>query len=127
MARNDIEITVVGIEQVEAAFQMLGERSLDALDEALEETAIDVRDDWKLNIEASAGDYAKHYKRSIRYVMDKKRHEARIRPDRRFKQSNMEFEYGGPNQPPHLDGLRALEKNGPRVQRRVDAKLAFLG
>lgn len=125
MAR-DFEVTVRGTEQVQHAFYEVGEKSEDALIEALAEAAIDIRDEWKRNIEASAGDYAKHYKRSIRYNVNAKHKVATIKPDRRFKQSGMSFEYGSDNQPPHLDGLRALERYGPTIVRRINAKLAFL-
>lgn len=96
----------------------------------VEESAISLRDDWRKNATATAGRHGRHYPRSINYHMSVRvglgdSIEANIRPDARFRQGGMAFEFGSRNQPPHLDGQRALDENGPRMVRRVEA-LRFL-
>jgi hypothetical protein len=41
-------------------------------------------------------------------------------------QGGMSFEYGSRNQPPHLDGLHALDTIGPRVESMFDAAAGVL-
>lgn len=92
----------------------------------VEETAIDLRDEWRANATETAGRHGKHYPASINYRMRGLTSiGADIEPDESMKQGAMSFEFGSMNQPPHLDGQRALDAVAPRFARRVDA-LEFL-
>ncbi len=94
--------------------------------EVVEETAIDLRDDWRKNATETAGRHGKHYPKSIRHrMLGFTAIEAEIGPTEGMKQAAMSFEYGSRNQPAHLDGQRALDENGPRLARRIEA-LRFL-
>jgi hypothetical protein len=49
-------------------------------------------------------------------------------PDSSMKQGSMGrgFEFGSQNQPPHLDGARALPAAEQRLERAADAAIGFL-
>jgi hypothetical protein len=51
-----------------------------------------------------------------------------VGPNAAKKQGSMGrgFEFGSENQPPHLDGLRALDGAQQRVERMVDATIGHL-
>lgn len=100
------------------------------LTSVVEEAAIDVRDAWRENATETAGAHGKHYPRSIQYNMSSRAAlgdaiEATIRPDGRFRQGGMSFEFGSSNQPPHLDGQRALDSLAHQVERRIASALVF--
>jgi hypothetical protein len=46
-------------------------------------------------------------------------------PERGMKQGGMSFEFGSRNQPPHLDGLRAMPLAAARLDRLADAAIAL--
>lgn len=73
--------------------------------------ALKLRDRWRDNAKRSAGRHGKHYSKSITadQVYDPGAAVWEVGPDRAFPQGSMGrgFEFGGSNQPPHLDGARA--------------------
>lgn len=75
--------------------------------------ATKLRNDWRRNARATAKQHGKHYPRSItaeqKYALDGPDWE--IGPESGMPQGGMGagFEYGGPYQPPHLDGARATD------------------
>lgn len=93
----------------------------------VEQSAIDLRDKWRENARETAGEHGRLYPDSIRYQMAGNAYysAADIAPDPSKPQGGMSFEYGSANQPPHLDGQRALDELAPRIMRRFDS-LAFL-
>lgn len=94
--------------------------------ELVEQTAIDMRDAWRANATASAGAHGRWYPSSIRYKMvGFASPGADIGPAEGMRQAAMSFEYGSANQPPHLDGQRALDEVAPRFVRRAST-LRFL-
>jgi hypothetical protein len=76
---------------------------------------------WRSNAEATAGEHGKHYPKSIKSQMVGPL-EARVAPDESMPQGGMSFEYGSVNQPPHLDGQRAIDVLRPTIEARL-AKL----
>lgn len=92
----------------------------------VESSAIDVRDEWRRNANQTAGIHGKWYPSSIRYQMTGVL-EATIQPQSGFKQAEMSFEFGSVNQPPHLDGQRAIDRMAPLIERRLANILGYLG
>lgn len=85
--------------------------------------------DWRHNTTATAGAHGKHYPKSITTETTVGRDiHVETGPDPRFRQGRMGrgFEFGSRNQPPHLDGARALPLAEKRLERAVDAVFAFL-
>lgn len=86
------------------------------------EAAIDVRDEWRDNAAESAGPHGKRYPSSIRYRMNGPL-EAIVAPQEDMKQGAMSFEFGSANQPPHLDGQRAIDRLARAIERRFETAL----
>jgi hypothetical protein len=91
----------------------------------VQEHALALQKRWQDNARETAGRHGKHYPRAITaeqiYAEDAAIWE--IGPDRARKQGSMGegFEYGGPYQPPHLDGQRAAVATEPEFNAAVDA------
>lgn len=91
------------------------------------EGAEDLRDEWRANAEQTSGVHGKHYPKSIQYRLTGNGISgvgAEVGP-LSGPQSNMSFEFGSSNQPPHLDGQRALDAVGPRLLRRFELMRLF--
>lgn len=86
-------------------------------------------EDWADNARETSGEHGKHYPNSITS-------ETKVAfgihvetgPDSSMPQGGMGrgFELGSRNQPPHLDGLRALPIAEARLERAADTTIAFL-
>lgn len=86
-------------------------------------------EDWASNARETSGEHGKHYPNSITS-------ETRVAlgihvetgPDSSMKQGGMGrgFEFGSQNQPPHLDGLRALPIAERRLERAADVAIGFV-
>lgn len=86
-------------------------------------------DDWRKNAEQTSGKHGRHYPKSITS-------EAKLAfgihietgPENRKRQGGMGrgFELGSQNQPPHLDGLRALDPASERLEKAADATIESL-
>ena len=85
----------------------------------------DVADEWRRNAEETSGEHGKHYPKSIQSHMTGVL-EATVAPQAGMAQAGMSFEYGSVNQPPHLDGQRAIDRLGPLIERRLESLLAFV-
>jgi hypothetical protein len=85
------------------------------------------RDDWRHNATATAGEHGKHYPNAITTEMKFAGFaiEVETGPERGMKQGGMSFEFGSRNQPPHLDGLRAMPLAAARLDRLADAAIAL--
>lgn len=85
------------------------------------------RDDWKHNATATAGEHGKHYPDAITTEMKfaGTSIEVETGPEKDRKQGGMSFEFGSENQPPHLDGLRAMPLAEKRLDRLADAAIAL--
>ena len=87
-------------------------------------------EDWRDNAVETSGEHGKHYPNSIdsELVFDLGGVSVDVGPNAAKKQGSMGtgFEFGSVNQPPHLDGLRALDGFQMRVERMVDATIGHL-
>lgn len=110
--------------EIAADLGRIGRTATRRLATTIPEAAIDLRDEWRANAAESSGNYSKHYQRAIRYEMDGPL-AAVISPDTGMAQGDMSFEFGSVNQPPHLDGQRALDRMASLIERRIAAQLVF--
>lgn len=87
------------------------------------------RDDWQHNARATSGTHGKWYPDSITTEMRFAGFslETETGPEAGRKQGRMGrgFEFGSENQPPHLDGLRAMPLAAVRLDRLADAAIAL--
>lgn len=111
--------------QVSLDLGKIGYRATRRLQAVVEDAGTDVRDAWRDNLAESSGSRGPHAPAAI------KAHSgvlvSEIYPDESMKQGGMSWEFGSENQPPHLDGQRALDSLAPRINRRIDAIVADLG
>lgn len=95
--------------------------------DAFKQAGDEFRDDWKENAVLTSGETGKHYPNSItaesRIALGI---EIEVGPDPSMKQGGMSFEFGSRNQPPHLDGARALPNAGARLERMASTTIAYL-
>lgn len=86
--------------------------------------------EWQSNARETSGDHGKWYPDSItsELAFDVSGISVDTGPDSTKKQGSMGkgFEFGSENQPPHLDGLRALDGMQARAERTMDAAVAHL-
>ena len=87
------------------------------------------RDDWQHNARATSGTHGKWYPDSITTEMRFAGFglETETGPESSHKQGRMGrgFEFGSQNQPPHLDGLRAMPLAAARLDKLADAAIGF--
>lgn len=86
--------------------------------------------EWSANARETSGEHGKHYPDSIdsELVFNLSGVSVDVGPNAAKKQGSMGrgFEFGSVNQPPHLDGLRALDGFQQRAERMVDAAIGAL-
>jgi hypothetical protein len=86
--------------------------------------------EWQANARETSGAHGKHYPSTItsELVFDLGGISVDIGPESARRQGGMGrgFEFGSRNQPPHLDGLRALDGAQQRIERMVDATIGHL-
>lgn len=113
-----------------ADFQKAAAEATPALRAVVQEGMSDIKDGWQENARATSGAHGKHYPNSITY-------ETRalaggvvgeVGPDSSKPQGVMGpgFEFGSRNQPPHLDGLKAVDSEAPQMERRFNTAIGFL-
>lgn len=101
----------------------------------VEHAAVNVKNGWRDNAEASAGEHARRYPASIGYDLSLGAAVAGIvaadvGPDKNRPQGALGniLEFGSPTSAPHNDGGRAAAAEAPNFERAVaDAALAALG
>ncbi len=86
--------------------------------------------EWANNARETSGEHGKHYPDSIDsgLVFSVTSVTVEAGPNASKKQGGMGmgFEFGSVNQPPHLDGLRALDGMQVRAERVIDATVGHL-
>lgn len=85
--------------------------------------------DWAANAAATSGVHGKHYPSSIDHEMKVSFGVAmEVGPNSAKPQGSMGrgFELGSVNQPPHLDGTRALPAAEARLSKAADVAIAYL-
>lgn len=110
-------------EEIEAAAR----RTAEGAYPLVKEHAQKLQRKWRANARDTAGAHGAPYARSItaEQIYNLNAAEWEVGPDRARKQGSMGagFEYGGPTQPPHLDGARATTAIEPDFHAAVE-KLA---
>ena len=78
-------------------------------------------DAWRTGARMSSGAHGIHYPDAIsaELVFDLGGVAVDIGPESGKPQGGMSFEHGSRNQPPHLDGLKALTAGGPFAERMI--------
>ena len=84
-----------------------------------------VAEAWRSNAEQTSGEHGKHYPKSIQSRMTGAL-EATVAPQEGMQQAGMSFEYGSRNQPPHLDGQRAVDRLAPVIEAQLATILDVL-
>lgn len=88
-----------------------------------------VADEWRDIATVSSGVHGKWYPKSIDHELKFSTNiVVEIGPNTAKKQGSMGrgFEFGSINQSPHLDGVKAMDKMEPRVERIIDATIGHL-
>lgn len=119
---SDIQSLAVDFQKASAA---LARDLYDCFKDAGEEFA----EDWRSNARATSGTHGRHYPNAITsetlvalgIVV-----ETGPESGRRQGGMGMGFEFGGPKQPPHLDGAKALPRAEARIQRAADIAIGHL-
>ena len=89
----------------------------------LMEAGLELQESWRANATATAGRHGKWYPASIK-TKPVGAMEVEVGPTPGMRQGAMSFEFGSRNQPPHLDGQRALDATLPSLQAKVQALMA---
>lgn len=105
-------------------------KTIPALRGVMEQAGEAFANDWRDNAVETSGEHGKHYPHSIdsELVFDVRGVSVDVGPNASKPQGSMGrgFEFGSINQPPHLDGLRALDGMQMRTERMVDAAIGHL-
>lgn len=113
-----------------ADLSQVGARSVPAMRGVMLAAGEAFADEWQANARETSGEHGKHYPDSIsaELAFDITGISVDVGPDKSKKQGSMGrgFEFGSVNQPPHLDGLRALDGMQVRAERMVDSAVGFL-
>lgn len=111
-------------------FTAAASEAMPAMRSVVREGATEVRDAWRTNAAATSGAHGKHYPSSITFetTISAAGPSAEVGPDSSRPQGGMGrgFEFGSKNQPPHLDGTKALDSVGPGIERRIATAAGFL-
>lgn len=108
----------------------VGARTVPALRGVMRDLGDALAKEWRENAIETSGEHGKHYPNSItsRLALGLSRIEVEAYADPAKRQGSMArgFEFGSRNQPPHLDGLRALTSVAPRADRVIASAMGFL-
>lgn len=103
-------------------------RMVPALRSAMSEAGSAFANTWSENARATSGVHGKWYPDSIdsELVFNGGGVSVDVGPNAAKKQGSMGkgFEFGSVNQPPHLDGLRAMDTIAPVIEALVDSVIA---
>lgn len=100
-----------------------------ALFDVFKDTAEQTVDDWRDNVRATAPEHLPHLPAAITSEMRISTDiVAEMGPEAGRKQGRLGLgdELGSRNQPPHLNGLRAVAGNAAKVDRRADSAIGHL-
>lgn len=108
----------------------VGAKAIPALRLSMGQVGVALARDWAANARATSGAHGVHYPESIdsELVFDLGGVSVDVGPNSAKKQGSMGrgFEFGSVNQPPHLDGLRAIDGSHERTEKMVDAAVGRL-
>lgn len=113
-----------------ANLDQIGFRTVPALRSAMAGVGEAFAKEWADNARETSGTHGKHYPDSIdsELTFSVRGVTVEAGPNISKKQGRMGpgFEFGSENQPPHLDGLRALDGMQQRAERIIDATVGHL-
>lgn len=113
-----------------ADLSQVGAKAVPALRGVMGDVGEAFAKEWAANARETSGEHGKHYPDSIdsELVFDVTGVSVEAGPNSAKKQGSMGrgFEFGSENQPPHLDGLRALDGMQARAERVVDSAIGHL-
>jgi hypothetical protein len=107
---------------------LVGARIIPAARSAMSQAGTVLAKEWAKNATETAGEHGKHYPKSItsNLALTMSSVSVDVGPDRSKRQGGMGpgFEFGSRNQPPHLDGTRAMDAIAPQVAALMEAVVA---
>lgn len=113
-----------------ADLAQVGPRTVPAMRGVMQEAGDAFAKEWQANARETSGAHGVHYPNSIsaELAFTVTSIAVDVGPESGKLQGSMGrgFEYGSRNQPPHLDGLRALDGMQQRVERMVDSAMGHL-
>lgn len=113
-----------------ADLSAMGAKSVPAMRGVMDEVGKAFAEEWRANAVETSGEHGKHYPNSIDSELSFGIGDISVEvgPNSAKKQGSMGrgFEFGSINQPPHLDGLRALDGMQQRAERMVDSAMGHL-
>lgn len=108
----------------------VGAKSIPAVRQVMSDAGDAFANEWRSNATATSGEHGKHYPESIsaELAFSVTSVAVDVGPESARKQGGMGrgFEFGSVNQPPHLDGLRALDGMQARLDRMLDSAIGHL-
>lgn len=108
----------------------VGAKSIPALRGVMGEIGDAFAKEWAANARETSGEHGKHYPDSVdsELVFSVTSVTVETGPNADKLQGSMGrgFEFGSRNQPPHLDGLRALDGMQVRAERVIDSTIGHL-
>lgn len=111
-----------------ADLSQVGGKAVPALRSAMGEGGRLFADTWRSNAESTAGAHGVHYPKSVdsELVFNLGGVSVDVGPNSAKRQGSMGkgFEFGSKNQPPHLDGLRAMDAVAPAIEALIDSVIA---
>jgi hypothetical protein len=118
------------IYKLAADLSLVGRKTVPAMRGVMAEAGLALANDWRQNATETSGEHGKHYPASIdsELSLSIRSIGVEVGPNASKPQGGMGmgFEFGSRNQPPHLDGLRALDGIQQRVERMVDSTIGHL-
>lgn len=113
-----------------ADLSQVGAKSIPAVRQVMSDAGDAFANEWRSNATETSGEHGKHYPASItaELAFSVTSVSVDVGPESARKQGRMGrgFEFGSANQPPHLDGLRALDGMQARLDRMLDSAIGHL-
>jgi HK97 gp10 family phage protein len=97
------------------------EKAEKGVEKVLRKAAVNIKKEWRRNARATSGRSARHYPNTINYDEENSGMRYVIGPDKRG-QGNLGaiLEYGSVHNPPHHNGLRAADKEEPKLLKYIE-------
>lgn len=125
-----MSIEITGALELAADMGRAAVGAIEAVTQITEATGVELRETWKDNARQTAGKHGRRYPASITSERIPAFGAAvvEIGPDSSKPQGGMGpgFEYGSVNQPPHLDGTKAVEEIEPKYASEIELAIGGL-
>lgn len=114
--------------KLSADLSQVGAKAVPAMRGVMLEAGEALKQEWASGARETSGAHGVHYPDSIEaeIAFGVSQIAVDVGPNGGKPQGGMSFEYGSRNQPPHLDGLKAIDRVAPRVEAMFDAATGFL-